>query len=136
MHFLRRLHKRSADFQAFVDHVLISAYADADFLFLIGDGSSIDKSKSTQQRLAARPQIVLVPLPSDAPRLNLQEHLWRWLRADMTHNHCFATFTALIAAAESFFVKLAEQPQAVCSASVAPFPACWTIILQPFCEAH
>jgi DDE superfamily endonuclease len=111
-HFLRRLHKRSADFQAFVDHVLIPAYADADFLFLIVDGSSIYKSKSTQQRLAARPQIVLVPLPSDAPRLNLQEQLWRWLRADVTHNHFFATFTALIAAAESFFVKLAEQPQA------------------------
>ena len=62
-HFLRRSHKRRADFQAFVDQVLIPAYPEADFLFLIVDGSSIYTSKSTQQWLAQRPQVVLVPLP-------------------------------------------------------------------------
>jgi hypothetical protein len=96
---LHRPHKRSADFQACVEHVLIPAYPAADFLFLIVDGSSIYTAKSTQHWLAQRPQIVLVPLPSDAPRLNLQEHIWRWMRAAVTHHHFFGTFGALITAA-------------------------------------
>jgi hypothetical protein len=50
-HVLRRPHKRSADFQAFVDHVLIPAYPEADFLFLIVDGSSIYKSRCADRRL-------------------------------------------------------------------------------------
>jgi hypothetical protein len=40
---------------------------------LIVDGASIYKSKSTLAWLKERPQIVLVPLPSYAPKLNLQE---------------------------------------------------------------
>ena len=122
-HVLRRPHKRSADFQAFVDHVLIPAYPEADFLFLIVDGSSIYTSKSTRQWLAPRPQVVLVPLPSYAPHLNLQEHIWRWMRADVTHNHFFATFAALIAAAESFFARVAEQPHAVLQRIGRAFPS-------------
>jgi hypothetical protein len=122
-HFWRRPHKRSADFQAFGDQVLIPAYPAADFLFLIVDGSSIYTSQSTRQWLAQRPQIVLVPLPSYAPTLNLQEQLWRWLRADVTHNHFFATFAALIAAAESFFATLADQPRTVLQRIGRAFPS-------------
>jgi hypothetical protein len=116
-------HKRCADFQAFVDHVLIPAYPDADFLFLIVDGANIYTSKSTRQWLAQRPQVVLVPLPSYAPKLNLQERLWHWLRADVTHNHYFRTFAALIAAAEHFFAQLGEQPQAVLQRIGRAFPS-------------
>jgi hypothetical protein len=54
--------------------------------------------------------VVLVALPSYAPKLNLQERLWHWLRADVTHNHYFRTFAALIAAAAHFFAKPGEQP--------------------------
>jgi hypothetical protein len=122
-HVLRRPHKRSADFQAFVDHVLIPAYPEADFLFLIVDGSSIYTSKSTRHWLAQRPQIVLVPLPSYAPRLNLQEQIWRWMRAEVTHNHFFRTFGALIAAADHFFATVAEQPQAVLQRIGRAFPS-------------
>src|SRR5690242_19665292 len=38
-HFALRPHKRSADFQAFVDHDILPADADADFFFLLVDGS-------------------------------------------------------------------------------------------------
>jgi hypothetical protein len=69
-----------------------------------------------------RPQIVLVPLPSYAPRLNLQEQLWRWLRAEVTHNHFFGTFGALLAAAASFFAKLEAQPDAVLQRIGRAFP--------------
>ena len=51
-------------------------------MFVIVDGSSIYTSHSTRQWLAQRPQVVLVPLPSYAPHLNLQEHIWRfWARS-------------------------------------------------------
>jgi hypothetical protein len=56
---------------------------------------------------------VLVPLPSYAPKLNLQEQIWRWLRADVTHDHFFGSLAAAVAAARRFFAKVADQPEAV-----------------------
>jgi hypothetical protein len=54
------------------EEVLILAHPHAAFLFLIVDGSSIYTSQSTRQWLTQRPQIVLVPLPSYAPRETLE----------------------------------------------------------------
>ena len=109
-HFQLSAHKRSLDFQQFVDQQIVPAYPQADFIFLIVDGASIYKSKSTRAWLKERPQIVLVPLPSYAPKLNLQEQIWRWLRADVTHDHFFGSLDAAVAAAKRFFAKVAEQP--------------------------
>ncbi len=114
-HFQLSEHKRSLDFQQFVDRQIVPAYPEVDLFFLIVDGASIYTSKSTRAWLQARPQIVLVPLPSYAPKLNLQEHIWRWLRADVTHNHFFGSLDAVVAAAKHFFAKIAEQPEAVLS---------------------
>ena len=58
---------------------------------------------------------MLVPLPSYAPKLNLQEQIWRWLRADVTHDHFFGSLDATVVAAKRFFAKVAEQPAAVLS---------------------
>jgi len=112
-HFALAKRKRSADFQQYVDREIIPAYSEADAIFLIVDGASIYKSKSTRAWLAQRPQIVLVQLPSYAPKLNLQELIWRWLRHDVTHSHFFASLADAVAAAKRFFAKIAEQPQAV-----------------------
>ena len=79
---------------------------------MIVDGASIYKSTSTLAWLTERPRIVLVPA-SYAPKLNLQEQVWRWLRAVVTHNHYFGSLDAAIAAAKCFFAKLVEQPEAV-----------------------
>ncbi len=114
-HFWLSAHKRSLDFQQFVDHEVVPAYPQADFIFLIVDGASIYKSRSTRAWLKERPQIVLVPLPSYAPKLNLQEQIWRWLRADVTHDHFFGSLDAVVAAAKRFFIKVAEQPESVLS---------------------
>jgi hypothetical protein len=114
-HFQLSAHKRSLDFQQFVDRQIVPAYPEADWLFLIVDGASIYKSKSTLAWLKERPQIVLVPLPSYAPKLNLQEQIWRWLRAHVTHNHFFGSLEAAVAAAKRFFAEVAEQPGAVLS---------------------
>ena len=114
-YFQLREHKRSADFQQFVDRQILPAHPDTDLFFLIVDGAAIYKSKSTLAWLKERPQIVLVPLPSYAPKLNLQEQIWRWLRADVTHNHYFGSLAAVVAAAKQFFAKVAELPAAVLS---------------------
>ena len=90
---------------------------------MIVDRASIYQSKSTLAWLKERPQIVLVPLPSYAPKLNLQEKVWRWLRADVTHDHFFGSLDAVVAAAKRFFAKVAEQPEAILSCicrSIAP----------------
>lgn len=116
-------HKRSRDLQQFIDHEILPAYPQADFLFLIVDGASIYKSKSTQEWLAQRRQVIFVPLPNYAPKLNLQEHIWRWLRAKVTHNHFFGSFAALVAAAQRFLAELAEQRQAVLQRIGRAFPS-------------
>lgn len=108
-----RPHKRSGDFQAFVDEVLLPAHPHADFLVLLVDGSTIYDSKSTRAWLRQHPQIVLVPLPSYAPKLNLQEQIWRWMRREVTHNHFFGTLAAEREAALRFFATLASQPAVV-----------------------
>ena len=108
-------HKRSADFQQFVDERILPANPAVDLFCLIVDGASIYKSKSTRAWLKERPQIVLVPLPSYAPALNLQEQIWRWLRVEVTHDHFFGSLDAVVAAARRFFAKVAEHPAVVLS---------------------
>jgi hypothetical protein len=122
-HLAPRPHKRSADFQAFVDTEIIPAYPHAEFLFLIVDGASIYDSKSTRAWLRQRPEIMLVPLPSYAPKLNLQEQIWHWMRHEVTHNHFFGSLAAELAAVLQFFAKLAEQPQLVLQRIGRAFPS-------------
>ncbi|MCX6029373.1 MAG: IS630 family transposase [Chloroflexi bacterium] len=114
-YFQLREHKRSADFQQFVDSQILPAHPYTDLFFLIVDGAAIYKSKSTRAWLKERPQVVLVPLPSYAPNLNLQEQIWRWLRAEVTHNHYFGSLAAAVAAAKQFFAKVAALPATVLS---------------------
>jgi hypothetical protein len=122
-HLAFRERKRSADFQSFVDEVLLPAYPDAEHLCLLVDGASIFASASTRAWLEARPQVVLVPLPRYAPETNLQELIWRWLRADVTHNHTFGSFSALLDAAERFFAKLKAMPDQVRQRIGRAFPS-------------
>jgi transposase len=91
----------------------VSAYLVVDLIFLIVDRANIYTSKSTRAWLAQRPQIVLAPLPSYAPELNLREQIWRWLRAVATNDHFFGSLDAAVAAARCFFAQPAEQPGAV-----------------------
>ena len=112
-HFALKQHKRSTDLQEYLDREVLPCYREADFVFINVDGASIYKSKSTQAWLKDRPRVIFVPLPSYAPKLNLQEYLWRWMRTEVTHNHFFGTFTALIEAAKRFFARLSAQPELV-----------------------
>lgn len=129
-------HKRSADFQAFVDRCILPAYTNAEFIFLIVDGASIYTSKSTQAWLKERPQVKLVPLPSYAPKLNLQEHIWRWMHKDVTHNHFFRTLGEAHAAAERFFARIAGDRQSVLRYIGRDFPSLIENRLQTIYGSH
>jgi hypothetical protein len=121
-HFALMPHKRSEDFQRFVDHEILPCYSNAEFICLIIDGAKIYSSKSTKQWLAKRPQVVLVPLPTYAPKLNLQELIWRWMRSEVTHNHYFVSLSALLTAARRFFAKLDEHTDEVLRRIGRAFP--------------
>jgi hypothetical protein len=112
-HLALKPHKRSQDLQEFLANDILPQYPDAEFLFITVDGSSIHKSKSTKTWLKSHPQVIFVPLPSYAPSLNLQELIWRWMRAEVTHNHFFGSFAALTNAAKRFFAKLTDLPREV-----------------------
>jgi transposase len=129
-------HKRSADFQDFVDRSILPAYPNAEFIFLIVDGASIYKSKSTQAWLKERPQVKLVPLPSYAPKLNLQEHIWRWMRKDVTHNHFFHTLDEALAAAQRFFERIAANRKGVLQCIGRDFPSLVEHRLQTIYGSH
>jgi hypothetical protein len=41
------------------------------------------------------------------------EALWRWMREEVTYNHCHATAAALIAGVDAFQIKANEQSDVV-----------------------
>jgi transposase len=65
----------------------------------------------------ARGQLVLKAQPAHSPELNPQEHIWKWLRRIVTHNHWFATLYEQIDAIRNFFRYLAgvkDQVRRLC----------------------
>ena len=60
---------------------------------------------------AAAGRLVLLYLPTDSPRLNPIEMLWRHFRREVTHCELFASVTALLAAAADFFARYNREPR-------------------------
>jgi hypothetical protein len=52
----------------------------------------------------------LVRLPAHSPDFNADEHLWGWIREDVTANTCFGTAATVRAHVEAFFAGLATRP--------------------------
>jgi transposase len=59
------------------------------------------------------PNLRLVRLPAYSPDFNADEHIWGWIRADVTANTCFGTAAAVRAHVEPFLAGLASRPQEV-----------------------
>lgn len=100
---------------------LIARYAPTPLplgrkIVLVVDNYIIHHSKITEETL--RPyadRLTLFRLPTYAPKLNVIEWLWKSLRAQVTHNHLFASIDALVQAVTAFLTNLATQPQTVLS---------------------
>jgi hypothetical protein len=118
----RRLEERknSVGFCALVEQV-VAEYCPGERwegrkVVLVIDNYIIHRSKATQrvlERYADR--LIICPLPTYAPKLNVIELLWKYLRRKVTHNHLFASVAALADAVETFFAELDRQPATVLS---------------------
>jgi transposase len=54
-------------------------------------------------------QLRLVRLPAYSPDFNADEHIWAWVRAEVTANTCFGTAEKVRAAVDPFFAGLAGR---------------------------
>jgi transposase len=55
----------------------------------------------------------LVRLPAYSPDFNADEHLWGWIREEVTADTCFGTAAAVRAHVDPFLAGLAARPEAV-----------------------
>ena len=78
-------------------------------LVLIWDGAPYQRAKTVWAE-AARLGIKLLPLPGYSPDLMPVEALWRWLREDVTYNHCHATADDLIRRVAAFQNRVNQDP--------------------------
>jgi transposase len=65
---------------------LLDAYPDVNIL-LLWDRAPWHRGEDIRTLLAANPRLELVTLPTAAPDLNPQEHIWRATRRKVCHNH-------------------------------------------------
>lgn len=76
---------------------------------IIWDGAPWHRAQVVQQAAAAL-GFTLVPLPGYSPDLNPIEGLWKWMRAEVTQNHCYPSLAALFAACQDFLARINANP--------------------------
>ncbi|MBW4471233.1 MAG: transposase [Stenomitos rutilans HA7619-LM2] len=70
-------------------------------LKLIWDGASYHRAQ-TVQIAAAMLDVAIEPLPAYSPDFMPVEHLWQWLREDVTYHACYANQAELKQRVEQF----------------------------------
>lgn len=83
---------------------------------LVVDNYIIHRSKKTMvclEKYADRLEIVA--LPTYAPKLNVIELLWKYLRKKVTHNHLYETIFKLVEAVDDFLKSLNQRRAEVLS---------------------
>ena len=68
---------------------LLAASPAALMIYVIQDNWPVHFHPEVQAFLAQEPRLVVLRLPTYAPRLNPIEKLWRWLRQTLCHAHPF-----------------------------------------------
>ncbi len=69
--------------------------------------------RNSTMRTASALEIELVPLPAYSPDFMPVEHLWHWLREDITYHTCYETKAELIEQVTDFARRLNAEPIAV-----------------------
>ncbi len=83
-------------------------------VILIWDGAPCHRAKIVQSE-AADLGFTLVPLPGYSPDLNPIEGLWKWMRVELTQNHCYATMRELFDACKAFIDGINADPVQIIS---------------------
>jgi transposase len=68
---------------------ILKEYPHALMTYLIQDNWPVHDHPDVQQFLADNPRLVVLRLPTYAPRLNPIEKVWRWIRQTLCHAHPF-----------------------------------------------
>jgi transposase len=76
---------------------------------LLWDGAPYHRALSVVEH-AARRKIELIPLPAYSPDFMPVEALWRWLREEVTYQHCHASREELIERVEGFRQRINTYP--------------------------
>lgn len=79
-----------------------------DRLRVCWDGASYHRAEDVHER-ARELGILITHLPAYSPEFMPVEALWRWMREEVTYNHCHATAADLIAGVEAFETKANEH---------------------------
>jgi hypothetical protein len=112
--------KNSDGFIALIEQI-VAAYCPGEIysgpkVGLVVDNYIIHRSKKTQAILDKyADRIVIVPLPTYSPKLNIIEMLWKYLRRKVTHNHLYDSIEKLVEAVLEFLKSLNEKPLDVLS---------------------
>lgn len=102
--------------QAIVAHYCPGPIYIGPKVVLVIDNYIIHKSKITQAVLAQyADRLEVFSLPTYSPKLNLIEHLWKYLHAKVTHNHLFGSIEALLSAIREFLDELTSDKARVLS---------------------
>lgn len=81
-------------------------------LTVLWDGASYHRAQAVTQRAAAL-QINLLPLPGYSPDFMPVEHLWQWLREEVTYHTCYDSRDELIAQIDHFQQEINVAPDVV-----------------------
>jgi transposase len=92
---------------------LRAAYPN-DRIRVVWDGASYHRCEEVLER-AADLCIKITSLPSYSPDFMPVEPLWRWMREEVTYNHCHSTPQALIAGVAAFEAEANAKPEEVFS---------------------
>jgi len=79
---------------------------------LVWDGASYHRSAQTKGK-ATELDISLVPLPGYSPDFMPVEHLWHWMREEVTYHTCYSTKNDLIEHVQRFEQQLNQEPLAL-----------------------
>jgi len=79
---------------------------------LIWDGASYHRSHLVQEA-AAKLNIERQPLPAYSPDFMAVEHLWAWLREDVTYHTCYDNEEQLIAQVDEFQKRINKRPMEI-----------------------
>lgn len=81
---------------------------------IVWDGAPCHRAKLVQNAAAAL-DLIFLPLPGYSPDLNPIEGLWKWMREDVTQNHCYATMRELFDACKAFVDRINTDPLQIIS---------------------
>lgn len=79
---------------------------------LVWDGASYHRALKVKEK-AQNLEISPVPLPGYSPDFMPVEHLWHWLREEVTYHTCYDTQDDLIAQVEQFQQRVNQDPLAL-----------------------